>query len=98
MIDAAPISPADLGRTIAHLMQLDVADKGELIGRVLGETLPNGTLPDVTTRVVTSDPAPNGLVTVLNMQMVGTTRYFGAAGFPGRRVGLSATALPSATQ
>jgi hypothetical protein len=47
---------------------------------------------------VTSDPAPNGLVTVLNMQMVGTTRYFDAAGFPGRTVGLSTTALPSATQ
>jgi hypothetical protein len=97
-IDPAPVGNADLGRTIAHLMQLDVADKGKLIGRVLGETLPNGTLPDVTTRVVTSDPAPNGLVTVLNMQMVGTTRYFDAAGFPGRTVGLSTTALPSATQ
>jgi predicted AlkP superfamily pyrophosphatase or phosphodiesterase len=97
-IDPAPVSNADLGRTIAHLMQLDVADKGKLVGRVLGETLPNGTLPDVTTRVVTSDPAPNGLVTVLNMQMVGTTRYFDAAGFPGRTVGLSTTALPSATQ
>jgi hypothetical protein len=98
LIDPAPVSNADLGRTIAHLMQLDVADKGKLVGRVLGEPLPTGTLPDVTTRVVTSDPAPNGLVTVLNMQMVGTTRYFDAAGFPGRTVGLSTTALPSATQ
>jgi hypothetical protein len=97
-IDPAPVSNADLGRTIAQLMQLDVADKGKLVGRVLNETLPNGTLPDVTTRVVTSDQAPNGLVTVLNMQMVGTTRYFDAAGFPGRTVGLSTTALPSATQ
>jgi hypothetical protein len=47
---------------------------------------------------VTSEPAPNGLVTVLNMQMVGSTRYFDAAGFPGRTVGLSTAALPSATQ
>jgi hypothetical protein len=47
---------------------------------------------------VTSEPAANGLVTVLDMQTVGTTRYFDAAGFPGRTVGLSATALPSPTQ
>jgi hypothetical protein len=45
-----------------------------------------------------SDPAPNGLVTVLNMQMVGATYYFDAAGFPDRTVGLSSTLLPSATQ
>jgi hypothetical protein len=32
------------------------------------------------------------------MQLVGNTRYFDAAGFPGRTVGLSTTALPSATQ
>jgi hypothetical protein len=29
---------------------------------------------------------------------VGNTCYFDAAGFPGRTVGLSSTALPSATQ
>jgi hypothetical protein len=97
-IDLAPVSNADLGRTIAQLMQLEVHDKGTLIGRVLTETLPNGAMPDVTSRVVTSAPAANGLVTVLNMQMVGTTRYFDAAGFPGRTVGLSGTPLPSATQ
>ncbi len=97
-IDPAPASNADLGRTIAQLMQLDAHDNGKLVGRVLTETLPNGTLPAVSSRVVTSEPAPNGLVTVINMQMVGNTRYFDAAGFPGRTVGLSTTALPSATQ
>ena len=96
--DPAPASNADLGRTIAELMHLTPPDKGKLLGRVLTETLPNGALPEVTTRVVMSEPAPNGLVTVLNMQMVGSTRYFDAAGFPGRTVGLSSTALPSATQ
>jgi hypothetical protein len=95
--DPAPASNADLGRTIAQLMELATADKGDLVGRVLAETLPNGALPDVTSRVVMSDAAANGLVTVLNMQMVGTTRYFDAAGFPGRTVGLSSSALPSAT-
>jgi hypothetical protein len=96
-VDAAPASNADLGRTIAQLMQLDVADKGKLIGRVLSESLPNGAVPEVTSRVMTSETAPNGLVTALNMQMVGETRYFDAAGFPGRTVGLSNTPLPGAT-
>jgi hypothetical protein len=36
-------------------------------------------------------------VTVLNMQQVGDTRYFDSAGFLGRTVGLSTTALPGAT-
>jgi hypothetical protein len=96
-VDPAPASNADLGRTIAQVMQLDVHDKGTLLGRVLAEALPDGTVPAVTSRVLTSEPAANGLVTVLNMQLVGTTRYFDAAGFPGRTVGLSATALPNAT-
>jgi hypothetical protein len=97
-VDPAPASNADLGRTIAHLMRLDVADKGKLVGRVLFEALPNGALPLVTSRVLMSDPAPNGLFTVVNMQLVGDTRYYDAAGFPGRTVGLSTTALPSAAQ
>jgi Type I phosphodiesterase / nucleotide pyrophosphatase len=97
-VDPAPAGNADVGRTIAHLMQLDTRDKGQLVGRVLSEALPNGALPDVTSRVVISDPAPNGLTTVINMQMVGGTRYFDAAGFPGRTVGLSSTVLPNATR
>jgi hypothetical protein len=97
-VDPAPASNADLGRTIAQLMQLEVSDKGKLVGRVLSEALPNGAVPAVTSRVLISDPAPNGLATVINMQMVGDTRYYDAAGFPGRTVGLSITALPSATQ
>ena len=97
-IDPAPASNADLGRTIAQLMQFDFYDKGKLVGRALAETLPNGALPEVLSRILVSDPAPNGLATVINMQMVGDTRYFDAAGFPGRTVGLSSTVLPSATQ
>ena len=97
-VDPAPVSNADLGRTIAQIMQLDVSDKGKLVGRVLSETLPSGLVPVVSSRVVMSDPAVNGLVTVLDMQTVGATRYFDAAGFPGRTVGLSTTALPNPTQ
>ncbi len=97
-IDPAPASNADLGRTIAQLMQLSLQDKGKLVGRVLSETLPNGAVPAYTSRVVKSDPAANGLATVIDMQMVGTTRYFDAAGFPGRTVGLSSMGPASATQ
>ena len=94
-VDPAPASNADVGRTIAQLMQLDVSGKGRLVGRPLTEALPGGAVPEVTSRVVVSEPAANGLTTVLNTQMVGDTRYFDAAGFPGRTVGLSVTPLPN---
>ena len=96
-VDPAPASNADVGRTIAQLMQLDVSDRGKLVGRVLVEALPNGAVPQVTGRVVMSEPAPNGLVTVVNTQTVGNTRYFDVAGFPGRTVGLSSTPLSGVT-
>jgi hypothetical protein len=51
--------------------------------------MPNGVVPDVAGRILMSQPAANGLVTVLDMQTVGETRYFDAAGFIGRTVGLS---------
>jgi predicted AlkP superfamily pyrophosphatase or phosphodiesterase len=95
-VDPAPASNADLGPTIAQLMQLDTSDVGKLVGRVLSEALPNGTVPEVSSRVVISGPAPNGLSTVINVQIVGNTRYFDAAGFPGRTVGLSSAVLPNA--
>jgi len=96
-VDPAPASNADLGRTIAQLMHLEVTDKGKLMGRVLSEVLAGGALPEVSSRVITSEPAANGLVTVLDMQQIGQTRYFDVAGFPGRTVGLSITAIPGAT-
>jgi len=65
-----------------------------VVGRTLSETLPDGAVPEVTGCTLMSEPAPNGLITVLNTQIVGTTRYFDAAGFPGRTVGLSSEALP----
>lgn len=94
-VDPAPASNADVGRTIAQLMRLNIRDKGKLVGRVISEAMPNGAVPEVASRVLMSDPASNGLITVVNMQMVGDTRYFDAAGFSGRTVGLSATPLPN---
>ncbi len=96
-VDPAPASNADVGQTIAQLLGLDIGDKGKLVGRVLAEALPNGALPKVNGCVVMSEPAPNGLATVVDVQMVGSTRYFDAAGFPGRTVGLSDDAPRCAT-
>jgi hypothetical protein len=45
-------------------------------------------MPRVRARIRQSPPSANGLRTVLNYQTVGRTRYFDAAGFPGRTVGL----------
>ena len=97
-VDPAPASNADVGRTIAQVLQLKTSDHGKLVGRVLAEALLNGALPETTGRVIFSEPAANGLSTVLNMQAVGDTRYFDAAGFPGRTVGLSVTPLTEGSE
>jgi type I phosphodiesterase/nucleotide pyrophosphatase len=89
-VDQAPVSNADVGRTIAHILKLDVPAKGRLIGRVIGEAMPGGPMPRVDVHRAQSPPGPNGLRTVLNYQQVGDARYFDAAGFAGRTVGLDA--------
>jgi hypothetical protein len=87
--DPLPASNADIGMTIAHLLQLQIAPKGRLMGRVLGEALNGGTTPAATTSEVReSKPAANGMKTILKTQSVGDQSYFDAAGFPGRTVGL----------
>ncbi len=88
-VDPAPASNADVGRTIGSLLGLEPHDKGKLVGRVLSETLNGGELPKVERRVLASAPGPNGLATILNEQSVGDVRYFDAAGFVGRTLGLT---------
>jgi hypothetical protein len=95
LVDEAPVGNADVGRTIAHILKLGIPDKGHLIGRVIAEAMPGGgPMPKFETHREQSEPAANGLRTVLSYQQVGTTRYFSAAGFPGRTVGLNAQ-IPS---
>jgi hypothetical protein len=84
----APASNADIGRTVAALLGLDIAPKGRLLGRVLTEATPGGELPAFDSQVIAAPPAPNGLTTVLEYQRVGEVPYFDAAGFPGRTQGL----------
>ena len=52
--------------------------------------MPNGATPKANAGSIKSKPSANGLRTVLNFQRVGTQRYFDAAGFPGRTLGLDA--------
>jgi hypothetical protein len=87
-VDEAPSSNADIGRTVAHILGVDIPHKGRLLGRVLEEALPGGAIPMVTSDTIRSDEAAKSLATVLMMQRVGETTYFDVAGFAGRTVGL----------
>ena len=89
-VDPLPVSNADVGITAARLMNLNPAAKGQLIGRVMSEAMPDGAIPEATSETVRSEPDSQGLRTVLQMQRVGNHRYFDAAGFPGRTLGLDA--------
>jgi hypothetical protein len=91
-IDALPVSNADVGMTIAQLMDLRVSAAGGLIGRVMSEALPNGIVPKSADLNISSKPDPNGLQTVVKFQRVLTQRYFDVAGFAGRTLGLDAEA------
>src|ERR1700682_690695 len=88
--DPLPVGNADVGMTIAQLMDLHPANQGGLMGRVISEALPNGIVPKTADGTVTSKPAANGLQTVLKFRRVLSTRYFDVAGFPGRTLGLDA--------
>jgi predicted AlkP superfamily pyrophosphatase or phosphodiesterase len=87
-VDPLPVSNADVGMTIAQLMNLHAAAMGGLTGRVMSEALPNGIIPKAADGSIVSKPAANGLKTILKFQRVLTQRYFDVAGFPGRTVGL----------
>jgi hypothetical protein len=86
--DLAPASTADIGKTIAAILGLKLKDKGKLIGRVLTEAMPNGAPVFAKSGLLKSAPDDRGRVTELKYQTVGATRYFDAAGYPGRTLGL----------
>jgi hypothetical protein len=88
--DALPVSNADVGMTIAQLMGLHAVAEGGLIGRVMSEALPNGIVQKAFDGKIVSRPAANGLQTMVKYQRVLSQRYFDAAGFAGRTVGLDA--------
>ncbi len=87
-VDQAPSSNADIGKTIAAILGLLPQSHGKLVGRPLVEAFPEGTMPEFERKTIASAPSASGLKTILNYQMVGETKYFDAAGFAGRTVGL----------
>jgi len=86
--DEAPVSNADVGVTIARILALRPPANGKLIGRIVAEAMPGGAMPRHAVKTMRSESSEAGLRTVLDYQLVGQTRYFDAAGFPGRTVGL----------
>jgi arylsulfatase A-like enzyme len=90
--DKMPVSNADIAPTLAHILGIDLsahnAAAGTFTGRVIGEALPGGKRVPVSSKVLMSLPAPNGVKTELDEQIVGSAVYFDAAGIPGRVVGL----------
>lgn len=87
--DPAPASNADIGKTIAAMLGLLPASHGKLVGRPLAEAFRKGETPAFERKTLASSPSGSGLKTILNYQVVGDTRYFDAAGFAGRTVGLN---------
>jgi len=95
-VDQVPVSNADVATTLASILGFEIPSNGDLKGRVIAESLLGG--PDsvpFTTGILTSTPAANGVQTILNYQDVNGTRYFDAAGFAGRTVGLRTVPEPS---
>jgi hypothetical protein len=89
LIDPAPTSNADIGATMASILNLHIKDTGKLVGRVLTEAMPNGKMPEWKTSFRESEKDADGRQTIVQIQLVGETRYFDAAGYAGRTVGLS---------
>jgi hypothetical protein len=87
-VSEVPVSNADMGKTMAEILGLKIPFNGALMGRVTQEALLRGAGPAVENFIERSQPGADGLVTVLVGQRVGANRYFDAAGFPGRTVGM----------
>jgi arylsulfatase A-like enzyme len=93
-VDDAPVSNADIAVTLARVLGISLPSKGALTGRALSESLKGGAPVKWERRTIASTPAASGQTTILNLQRVGTTVYFDAAGFEGRTVGLEMPATP----
>ena len=86
--DPAPVGNADWAPTLAHVLHLEIGDRGALGGRVMAEALRGEAAPPDTQPLrLRSPPAPNGFVTTLEGQVVSGRVYGDVAGAPGRAVG-----------
>ena len=94
-VDPAPTSNADIGKTMAHLLGLSIPDVGTLVGRTLTEAMPNGAMPRWQGSRQVSAPDAAGRVTAVRTQTLDGVRYFDAAGYPGRTLGLQEADAPA---
>ena len=87
-VDPSPASNADVGKTLAEILKLEIPASGKLVGRVLSEAMPGGKAMKHAEKTKKSAPGQQGLRTILKYQQLGQTMYFDAAGFSSRTVGL----------
>lgn len=90
--DTAPVSNADIAPTLERILGVTLPPVGKQRGRALTEALIDGKPVQPWRADIISTRGDNGLRTIVNMQFVGMTRYFDAAGFAGRTVGLKVPA------
>jgi arylsulfatase A-like enzyme len=90
-IDPAPVSNADIAMTLAQLLGFKFMPHGALTGRVMEEALWEGPPLDTNSILVgiSRSEARHGVQTILNWQEYRGHRYFDAAGFSGRTLGLA---------
>jgi hypothetical protein len=88
--DKAPTSNADIGKTMAYILGLNIPDTGKLVGRVISEAFTGGAVPAFSHGREVSAPDAAGHRTIVDMQKVGTERYFDEAGYAGKTLGLGA--------
>lgn len=81
-VDQAPVSNADIAPTLARILGLELAGKGNLKGRVLQEALAGGP-PSISfeRRTAISQGAANGKKTILMYQQLAKQLYFDQACF-----------------
>jgi len=74
-VDKMPMSNADVGMTIAHLLGVKPLSKGKVTGRVLEESFKEGREKPFVVRELSSSPSADGARTVVQQQNVGDYRY-----------------------
>lgn len=88
-LNESPVSNADIAPTLAQLIGVTLEPIGQLQGRVISEALSGGEAVQFGRQDLVSEPGEGGLRTIVNLQYVGSTPYFTAAGFEGRTLGLT---------
>ncbi len=78
-VDDDPTSNADIGMTIAKILNLKIPRHGNLIGRVITEAMPDGTMPWAIKSFLQSSPGTNNSCTKIDYQKLGPTLYFDSA-------------------